>query len=140
MEPKTISAEFTVCAQITPDDVAAIAAKGFAAIICNRPDGEGVGQPPFAEIEAAAKMEGIVVAYQPITPGQCGADQARAFRALIAALPQPVFAYCRTGTRSTTLWALAQVAMGQDASQIAARTAAAGYDVTAALGAAADKI
>ena len=32
------------------------------------------------------------------------------FREALADLPQPVFGFCRTGTRTTTLWALANAA------------------------------
>jgi len=136
MQAKRIDDTLTVCAQLSPADVAEIAAQGFAAIICNRPDGEAGDQPAFAQIEAEAKAAGIKTAYQPITPGQCGAAQAQAFAELTATLPQPVFAYCRTGTRSATLWALSQAAAGREGAAIASDAAHAGYDVTAALRAA----
>lgn len=41
----------------------------------------------------------------------------------------PVFAFCRSGTRSTLLWSLAQASRGRDPDQIAASAAAAGYDI-----------
>ena len=41
----------------------------------------------------------------------------------------PVLAYCRSGTRSTLLWSLAQAAQGSDPDSIAAQAAGAGYDV-----------
>lgn len=136
MQPKRISADLTVCAQITPADMADIAAFGFASIVCNRPDNEAEGQPSFAAIAAAAEQLGLKAAYQPITPGQCGPEQAAEFARHITALPQPVFAYCRTGTRSATLWALAQLAAGGSTDEIEHAAALAGYDVGAALRAA----
>jgi sulfide:quinone oxidoreductase len=136
MQAKRINDTLTVCPQISPADVAEIAAMGFGAIICNRPDGEAGDQPAFAEIAAAAAAAGIKTAYQPITPGHLGQNEARAFAQLTRDLPQPVFAYCRTGTRSITLWALSQADTGRAGDEIAAEAAQAGYDVTAALRAA----
>jgi sulfide:quinone oxidoreductase len=133
MQPNRINADLTVCAQITPADVAEIAVLGFASILCNRPDNEADDQPSVAEITAAAERAGLKLAYQPITPGVCGAAQAADFAALTATLPQPVFAYCRTGTRSATLWALAELASGTSPDAISKAAALAGYDISAAL-------
>ena len=94
--------------QIAPPDIAALKAQGFRAIICNRPDGEGADQPTFAEIEAAAQQAGLEARYIPVRTGLVRDEDAAAFDAALAELPGPVFAYCRSGTRSTTLWALAQ--------------------------------
>jgi sulfide:quinone oxidoreductase len=134
MDAKRINASLSVCAQISPEDITAIAAMGFGTVICNRPDGEAGDQPAFAKVQAAAEAAGLTAVYQPITPGQCGQAQAAEFARLCAALPQPVFAYCRTGTRSATLWALSQAAGGRDLGAIADDGAAAGYNLRAALG------
>jgi len=129
MQAKSITTALSVSEQIMPDDVPAIAAAGFKSILCNRPDGEGADQPVFAEIEAAAKAAGIFAAYQPIVSGKVSDADAEAFGTLMESLPKPVFAYCRTGTRSTTLWSLSEGARGRALPDILAATKAAGYDM-----------
>jgi sulfide:quinone oxidoreductase len=108
MQFKKIDANFSASEQIRPSDVAAIAAAGFRSIICNRPDGEGWGQPHFAEIEAAAKAAGIEAAYVPVTPGGMTPGDVNRFAGLLRTLPGPVLAYCRSGARATGLWQAAQ--------------------------------
>ncbi len=100
-------------------------------MICNRPDGEGADQPAFAEIETAARAAGLQAAYQPVISGQVKDADAEAFGALLATLPKPVFAYCRSGTRSATLWSLSEAAHGRPLPEILAATKAAGYDMAA---------
>jgi len=129
MQAKSITPILAVSEQITPDDVAAIAAAGFKSILCNRPDGEGADQPVFAEIEAAAKAAGLASAYQPIISGKVSDADAEAFGTVMDGLPKPVFAYCRTGTRSATLWSLSEGARGRALPDILAATKAAGYDM-----------
>ena len=108
MNAKPISPILSVSEQIRPEDVAVLFAAGFKSIVCNRPDGEGPDQPDFAEIEAAAKAAGIVAAYLPVVSGQIGDEDAAAFGSLLDSLPKPVLAFCRTGTRSATLWSLSE--------------------------------
>ncbi len=129
MQPKPISATLSVSPQIQPDDIAAIAAAGFRSIVCNRPDGEGADQPAFQEIAAAAQAAGLRTAYQPIVAGKVSDDDAVHFSALLDELPKPIFAYCRTGTRSATLWSLAEGAHGRPLPQILAAAKGAGYDM-----------
>jgi sulfide:quinone oxidoreductase len=131
MQTKRITAGLSVSEQITVADVAALAEAGFNSIICNRPDGEGADQPVFAEIATAAQSHGMTVHYQPIVSGKVGDADAIAFGELLEKLPKPVLAYCRTGTRSTTLWALAESARGRPLPDILAATKAAGYDMAA---------
>ncbi len=128
MDARTITAGLSVSPQITAADVQAVADQGFRAIICNRPDGEGMDQPNFDEIEAVARSLGLQTRYLPITAGKVQDEDAVAFGALLTELPGPVLAYCRTGTRSATLWSLA-VAPNKPVSDILAATKAAGYDM-----------
>ncbi|MBT8410198.1 MAG: TIGR01244 family phosphatase [Octadecabacter sp.] len=128
MDIKKLSAGISVSPQIVADDVAAVKAAGFRSIICNRPDGEGADQPNHDEIAAAAKVEGIELAYLPIVAGKVGDTDAEAFGTLMSDLPGPVLAYCRTGTRSATLWSLAQ-AKTMSLADILASTKEAGYDM-----------
>ena len=128
MELKKISPKFTVSPQIAPSDMAAIKAAGFRAIICNRPDGEGADQPSFQEIEAAAKAEGLEARYVPVKSGMVMDADVGTFGAALAQVQRPVLAYCRTGTRSTTLWSLHE-AKKRPIAEILGMTKAAGYDM-----------
>jgi sulfide:quinone oxidoreductase len=104
MKLKTITAKLTASSQITPADLDAIAARGFAAVIDNRPDGEEEGQPTSAELAAAAQPHGIAFHYLPIKPGQVTPEAAQSFGAIVTAAPGPVLAFCRSGSRSEALW------------------------------------
>ncbi len=129
MQAKPITPQLSVAEQISPNDLAELAKAGFKSVICNRPDGEGADQPSFAEIVAAAERVGISAHYMPIVAGKVGDEDAVAFGALLDTLPNPTLAYCRTGTRSTTLWSLSQAARGRPLPQILAASKAAGYDM-----------
>ena len=127
MNAKKLSEEVSVSPQIMPADIAAIAAQGFKTIVCNRPDGEGTDQPLFAEIEAAARAAGLSVRYIPVSTGKVTDEDAAAFGDALSQMPKPVLAYCRTGTRSTTLWALSEGGR-RPAAEIAERAKAAGWE------------
>ncbi|MDE2296656.1 MAG: TIGR01244 family phosphatase, partial [Burkholderiales bacterium] len=110
MELHTLVPELSVAAQIAASDLAALHAAGYRAIICNRPDGEGADQPNYSEIAQAALGLGIATRYLPAVSGQVTDAEGAAFGALMRELPRPVLAYCRTGIRSTTMWALSEAA------------------------------
>lgn len=128
MELKKISPRITVSPQITLEDVEAIAAEGYRAIICNRPDGEGADQPSFEEIEAAAIAAGITARYVPVERGLVRDEDVAAFGAALDEVQRPVLAYCRTGTRSATLWSFHE-SRNRPMAEILAATKAAGYDM-----------
>ncbi|MEZ5931721.1 MAG: TIGR01244 family sulfur transferase [Alphaproteobacteria bacterium] len=128
MEAKRVTETLSVSPQITAADLAALKAAGFRSIICNRPDGEGADQPTFEEIEAAAREQGLEARYQPVVSGKVRDEDALAFGDLMENLPKPVLAFCRTGTRSATLWALAEGAK-RPLPDILARAKVAGYDM-----------
>ncbi len=128
MEIRKITDKTSVTPQITAEDMTAIKEVGFRAIICNRPDGEGADQPSFEEIKAAAKGLGIKAAYVPVHSGMVQDADVDAFGAALADLPRPVLAYCRTGTRSATLWCFHESAK-RPMPEILAATKAAGYDM-----------
>lgn len=109
MSIQSISPEFAVAGQISAADLPSIAQAGFKSIICNRPDGEGgSAQPAFVDMEQAAQAQGLQARYLPVIAGQITAEQAAAMASLLAELPTPVLAYCRSGARSTSLWQMAQ--------------------------------
>jgi sulfide:quinone oxidoreductase len=108
MNPNRITPDYSAAAQIGPEDVAGVAALGYRAVMCNRPDSEEPGQPDFAVIEAEAVAQGLATAHVPVVSGRITAEDVAAFRAAIDTLPKPVLAYCRSGARCANLWQLAQ--------------------------------
>lgn len=111
MEYRQIADDYSVAGQISPDDIGAIEAAGFRSIICNRPDGEQPGQPSVAEIKKAAETAGLAFRHVPIVSGQpITGDDAAAMAKALDELEGPVFAYCRSGTRSANLFMAAQQA------------------------------
>ncbi|ARG17077.1 TPA: TIGR01244 family phosphatase [Acinetobacter nosocomialis] len=110
MELKRVNQDFYVAGQITVDDIAKIADQGIKTLICNRPDGEGADQPNVIEIEEAAQRHGLNVIYQPVTSGKITDQQVTEFKQLYQNAQKPVLAYCRSGMRAISLWALAEVA------------------------------
>lgn len=117
--------------QITVANVAEAKALGIGLIVNNRPEDESDDQTPGAEIEAAAKAAGIGYVAIPVTHAGFSMGQVEAMRrALDEAGETAVLAYCRSGTRSTLLWALAEAREGKNPAQIAAKAAGAGYDIT----------
>lgn len=106
MEIKILNDEISVTGQISPDDVAALKAEGFESIICNRPDGEGPGQPDFADIAKVAEKVGMDARYVPMHLDGSAPPPVADFAAAVADLPKPVLAYCKSGGRSQKLWTL----------------------------------
>jgi uncharacterized protein (TIGR01244 family) len=125
---KRIDERTLVAGQLWPDDIAAAAAEGVTMIVNNRPDGEEYGQPTAAMIEQAAREAGLDYRHIPVGGGFSQA-QVEAMAQAIEAAKGPLLAFCRSGTRSTLLWALARAAAGDSAEEIAAKAAAAGYDL-----------
>lgn len=103
-----ITPEYSVASQIAPDDVAEIAARGFRAIMCNRPDGESPDQAQVAVIRAAAAAHGLGFAFVPVVSGNIQQPDVAGFGTALADLPSPVLAYCRSGARCHTLWRLSR--------------------------------
>jgi sulfide:quinone oxidoreductase len=129
MELKRLTPELAVATQMAPADLAAIAAAGFTTVICNRPDGEQPGQPGHEAMAQAAGALGLRFEYQPVVTGQVTPEQGQVFGDLLAQARGPVLAYCRSGMRSTTLWAYSQA--GRQPWQSLLQTAAqAGYDLS----------
>lgn len=134
MDIRKIDEAISVTPQILPDDVAQLAALGFRSIIANRPDGEDGGQPTQAQIAQAAADAGLEFRAIPVVPGGLTPELVEEFGAAMAAMPGPVLAYCRSGTRSATIWALSQSGL-QTRDEILTAAARAGYDLRGIAGA-----
>lgn len=127
---RTIDSKVSVAPQILPEQMADIAAAGFVAIVNNRPDDEEPGQPSGAAIQAAAEAAGLAYTAIPVTHAGFGHGQLDAMRAALDAADGPVLAYCRSGTRSCNLWALAEAKAGGDSAELVEKAAGAGYDLS----------
>ena len=115
--------------QIGLAEVQAAAAQGITLIVNNRPEGESDDQTPGAEIEAAARAAGLGYVAIPVTHAGFSEGQVTALAKALEETSGPVLAYCRSGTRSTLLWALAQASRGADPEVLAEQAAGAGYDI-----------
>ncbi len=115
--------------QISPDELAEAKALGVTLVINNRPDGESSDQPSGAEIESAARAAGMGYLAIPVTAAGFSQPQVEAMREALDSADGKILAFCRSGTRSTLLWSLAEASKGADPADIAAAAAKAGYDV-----------
>jgi uncharacterized protein (TIGR01244 family) len=127
---KELDPNMLVSGQIAPGDVAALAGEGVTMIVNNRPDGEDSDQPTGAEVEAAARAAGIEYRHVPVGSSGLSANQVQAMAEALEASKGRTLAFCRSGTRSTYLWALARAKAGDDAEGIVRKAASAGYDLT----------
>lgn len=117
-----------VSGQIGPDQVAGLAAQGFTVLVNNRPDGEEPDQPRASEIEAAAAEAGISYRFIPISRGIGPADVDAMQQALGQAADGKLLAFCRSGTRSALVCALAQREAGASREDVEHRLTSAGFD------------
>ena len=106
MDIKPLNRDFAVSPQIAVADIPAIAAQGYKAIICNRPDGEEPGQIAAVQLRDAAERLGLGFAHVPAVPGAITDADVEAMAGALERLPQPVLAFCRSGARSTKLYEL----------------------------------
>lgn len=119
-----------VSAQITADDVSAIAAAGYKVLINNRPEGEEGGQPAGADIATAAAAAGLEYHHMPVTAGDFPGADFSAMTALLDDSEQPVLAFCRTGTRCTNLWVASRAPEDREAAAEVAQQK--GFDLSMA--------
>lgn len=130
MHIRKLTDQISVSPQILPGEIADPEMDGFRSVINNRPDGEVDGQPASDELAQAAAANGLAYRHIPVVPGRYEQDLVEAMAKALEGMPAPVLAFCRTGTRSTTLWAL-QAARVSDAEAIVKVAGDAGYDIAA---------
>lgn len=130
MELRKVDENFVVAPQMTSDELAGLAADGFVAVICDRPDGEEPGQPPLDDMRRAAQEAGLAFHHIPVAGGLFPPAAVAAFGAIRRGTQGKVLAYCRTGMRAITLDALANVDRLSVEDRIA-RAKTAGYDLSA---------
>jgi uncharacterized protein (TIGR01244 family) len=127
---RQLSEQVFASPQIGIEQVREAARQGIALIVNNRPEDESEDQTPGDAIAAAAREAGLDYVAIPITHAGFSESQVAAMREALTRASGPVLAYCRSGTRSTLLWALAEASRGQSPHTLAAAAAQAGYDVT----------
>ncbi|MEP7221343.1 MAG: TIGR01244 family sulfur transferase [Novosphingobium sp.] len=116
--------------QIGLAEVAEAARQGFALIINNRPEDESPDQTPGAQIEAAARAAGMAYVAIPVTHAGFSEPQVAAMAEALESCDGKVLAYCRSGTRSTLLWALAEASGGANPDALQECAGEAGYDLS----------
>jgi uncharacterized protein (TIGR01244 family) len=126
---RVITDDFSAAPQIALQDLALLAREGYTTVICNRPDGEDPGQLSASSIAAQAAEDGLTFVSIPIS-GPPSRDQVAAMAKALGDAEGRVLAYCRSGTRSTTLWALASASQGIDAETLIRAAANGGYDLS----------
>lgn len=127
---RPLSAQVLASPQITTHDLTEAKRQGVTLVVNNRPDGEAPDQAPGAEIERAAKEAGLAYVAIPVDHSGFSGAQVGAMAEALERADGKVLAYCRTGTRSTFLWALASAHLGADPAQLVEAAAAAGYDLS----------
>ena len=127
---RRIDETISVAPQIVPEDLPQLAEQGFTVVINNRPDEEEIGQPSSAAIQTAAEAAGLGYVAIPTTMGGMSSKQVEAMAEALAGAKGPVLAFCRSGTRSCNLWALAEASRGGDPAALTAKAAGAGYDIS----------
>lgn len=127
MDLRQLTPDFAVAPQITPDDMTRLAAMGYRTILNNRPDDEVDSALDHAAMQAAATAAGLAYHHLPYVPGMMTPDLVAAFEAALEQAEGKVLAYCRSGTRSSYLWAMA-MAGRMDTGAIVAAARRAGYD------------
>jgi uncharacterized protein (TIGR01244 family) len=105
---RAVAADVCVAPQLSPESMAEAARQGFRSVINNRPDFEhDPDQPTSAQIEAAARAAGLEYRFLPVDGGYQSPQEIEAFAALLAELPRPILAFCRSGARSGRLYSAA---------------------------------
>ena len=134
-EFRSLSASVLASPQITAGDIAEARDLGVTLVVNNRPEGEAADQVPGDQIAAAARTAGLDYRAIPIDHSGFSMTQVEAMVDALESAQGKVLAYCRSGTRSTLLWALAAASKGADPEAITQAAAAAGYDVSPVRGA-----
>ncbi len=126
-----LSEQLYVSPQLSEQDAEEAARLGIQTVICNRPDGEEDHQPSTAQVQQWLAAEGITsFKHQPVTSAGISATDVAVFQDLVQQADKPVLAYCRTGTRSSLLWAYHQVQNGMSVAEAKAAAAKAGIDLS----------
>lgn len=125
---RELDSNIWVSGQIRPEDLPGLSAAGVTMIVNNRSDHEDEGQPTSAEMESAAKSQGLAYRHIPIWRGLGPAEIKDMCNAIDEAGDGRILAYCRTGNRSALASALARRERGMGQSEVEERLAKVGVD------------
>ena len=107
--PRALDADVSVTGQLDPSAMAWARQAGFRSVVNNRPDFEGgPDQPTDGQMRAAAEAAGLEYRYLPVNGAWQSPEEIAAFARLLVELPKPILAFCRSGARSTRLYAAAR--------------------------------
>ena len=120
---------YVVSDQITEEDIEQLKEAGFKTIFCNRPDNEEQNQVTVKSIQDKAIESGLNFVHQPVIGGKISQNDIDQFSDHYDNAQKPIFAYCRTGTRSSMLWALSESGK-RSIDEILRLTSAAGYNLS----------
>jgi uncharacterized protein (TIGR01244 family) len=126
-----LSPGLTAAGALSADNIEALAASGVKTIINNRPDNEDPGQLPADEARAQCAAHGIAYHHIPFVAATLTAADIEAFEKVLMSGSHPMVAHCRSGTRSTMIWALSRMRQGDDAAALVALGAKNGVDISA---------
>lgn len=121
----------TAAGALSAADIDALAASGVKTIVNNRPDGEDPGQLPADEARRLCEAYGIAYHHIPFVAATLTQADIDAFDAVLKSTTGPVVAHCRSGTRSTMIWALTRLREGEDPAALVALGARNGVDISA---------
>ena len=124
-----VSDQFAVAPQLAPQDMETLRAMNYRSVIIVRPDNEAVGQPNHMQITDAARAAGLEARYLPCDAAKMGPSEVKAFAQNLDAMPEPIVAFCASGTRAMVLWALA-MAGKKPAGEIIDLAMRAGHDIS----------
>ncbi len=121
----------SVAGRLDADHIEALADAGVRTIINNRPDDEDPGQLPAAEARRLAEARGIAYHHIPFVAATLTREHVDAMAAAVAAADKPIVAHCRSGTRSSLVFALTRMREGADPTALIAEAARHGIDISA---------
>lgn len=127
----TLAPGLAAAGALSAADIEALAAAGTKTIVNNRPDNEDPGQLPAAEARRLCAAHGIAYHHIPFVAATLSAGDVDAFEEVLRSATQPIVAHCRSGTRSTMIWALTRVRAGEDPAALVALGARNGVDIGA---------
>lgn len=114
-----------VSGQLQADDFTALAKAGIKVIINNRPDHEEPGQIDHQAAQALAQENDIDYHYLPMANGQPMSETLVSdFKEILDNNQENILAHCRSGMRSSFIWALGQIADGTVTAEQAINAAA----------------
>lgn len=108
--------------------MAEAAARGVTLVVNNRPDHEETGQWNSLDLEEAARAAGMDYVHIPIR-AEFSEDKVAALTEALMGTEGRVLIFCKTGTRSTYLWALAQAKAGESVEALVRSAGRAGYSL-----------